>query len=152
MVVMTNKKYSIILNKKLKQMPSGIAMNVVAHIGAQLGTINPEIKGTALPDISGDLHSGIPIYPNAILYTKGIHLKKLFKETLLKKEIILIDYPEGGSNTADDEEFCKFISNQKEEDIEYWGIALYGDTEIVNNMTKKCNFWKYNFEQDRRRQ
>jgi hypothetical protein len=148
---MTNKKYSIILNKKLKEMPSGIAMNAIAHIGAQLGAIAPEIKGTSLHDASGDFHLGIPIYGNAILSAKGVHLKKLFKEALSKNNIILIDYPEGSSNTKDDDEFCKFISDKKDEDIEYWGIALYGDTELVNDMTKKCNFWNYNFEQVRQR-
>lgn len=132
-------------------MSSGIAMNAIAHTCAQLGTIVPALQGTAISDASGSIHAGVPIFANTILYAKSCQMSALFKKAISDKTLTVVDYPKEGYYTVDDNQFCEAISKKTCEDIEYWAIAIYGDTEKIMPITKKCSLWSTPFEQDRRR-
>jgi len=143
---MTSKKYSIVLNKNLRLKSSGITLNTVAHICAQLGTLAPELKGATVTDTSGLEHSGIPIHPNAVLYAKEGQLRNLVENAIRAEGLIVVDYPKEGFETETDAQFCEAISQQGHNEIVYWGVAIYGDTEKVNSLTKKFSLWNYPYQ------
>ena len=55
--------------------------------------------------------------------------------------IIVADYPKEMLETRTDEELVEAISIKDEENMEYMGAILYGNTEEVNQITGRFQLW-----------
>lgn len=133
-----NKKICVILSESL---PIDVALNTIAHLMASFGYYAKNIIGQDIKDKSGNLHKGIPVYPNVILKAKEKQIKGIL-ETARKEEVFYIDYPEEGHTTYTDAEFTEKVSQHTEDTIKYIAIVLFGDKEKVSELTKKLSLWK----------
>jgi len=135
-----NKRIVIILDKSA---PVGMVLNGACHIAAQLGALEPDIKGSSIQDASGITHLGVPNCPNIILRSDRKGIKKvILKARALEKQPVIIDFPEEGFITSTDKEFCDAVNKKNNEDFSYIGVLLYGSETQLKKLTKSLSLYK----------
>ena len=122
----------------------GIAMNVLGHLALSIGAYGGnELMGRAqLIDASGVAHVGISRYPVIVTKAKPTLLRRLVTEARQESAVLVVDYPEQMLETGHDDELNTAIFEVKEEDINYLGAVVYGDSEVVGKLTKRFSLWK----------
>jgi hypothetical protein len=123
----------------------GIALNVIGHLAISIGAHSDEdIMGRArLVDASGVLHVGISKYPVIVTKVKPGRLRRLIEEARQHSDkILMVDYPEQMLTTGHDDELANTLSDAKEDEINYLGAMLYGQSEIINELTGKFTLWR----------
>ena len=123
---------------------TGVAFNVIGHLAISIGAYaEADLMGRSkLFDASGISHLGISKYPFIITKVKPSKLRRLIQDARQHSDIILADYPEQMLTTGHDDELATVISTVKEEDINYLGAILYGNTEIITELTGKFTLWR----------
>lgn len=134
---MTNKfenKLVAVLNKSAE---SGKTINALAHMcigfGAHLGT--DPLQLINYQDADGNDHSLISKMPFIILQASSNKIRKLRAETITKN-IQYVDFTDTmtvGNYTEQLERTAK----TKEENLIYYGIILFGNWNVVSELTKK---------------
>lgn len=132
-------KLVAVLNKEL---PSGIALNALAHmtlgLGAKVG-VDP-LRLDLYKDKNGLEYPNISQMPFIILRGKSSEIKKLVHE-LRENEIvhgIFINTMTGGTYIEQLENTTKFTSDE----FVFYGCVAFGDAERLNAMTKRFSLWK----------
>ena len=54
----------------------------------------------------------------------------------------MVDYPREMLETRTDEELVIALNQKENEQLEYLGAVIYGNTEDVNEITGKFQLWK----------
>ena len=135
------KKLVAILNEKIGV---GVVMNVLDHMAVGLGASvenKDELRLIDYVDADGNSHANISELPFIILKAKDPnHLRELRKE-LIKRNVYFVDFPDfiKSIGTFESPEKSKQF---KEENIEYYGIAIFGDWDIVTELTRKFSLWR----------
>lgn len=138
MVPFTNKLVAV-LNKSLEP---GKAMNALAHMCIGLGAVIGEknLRLTNYHDLDCGLHPYISEIPFIILSEKPNKIRKI-REDALTNNILFNDFTDTMTIGTYQEQLLK-TSHTKEEDLIYYGIVLFGNWEVVTNLTKKCSLWR----------
>lgn len=120
-----------------------IAMNVIGHLAISIGKYSDnDIMGKKeLIDNSGISHLGISKFPFIVTKVKASKLKNAINMARKNSNIIVADYPKEMLETRTDEELVEAISIKDEENMEYMGAILYGNTEEVNQITGRFQLW-----------
>ena len=120
-----------------------IAMNVIGHLAISIGKYSDnDIMGKKeLIDNSGISHLGISKFPFIVTKVKASKLKNAINMARKNPNIIVADYPKEMLETRIDEELVEAISIKDEENMEYMGAILYGNTEEVNQITGRFQLW-----------
>ncbi len=120
-----------------------IAMNVIGHLAISIGKYSDnDIMGKKeLIDNSGISHLGISKFPFIVTKVKASKLKNAINMARKNPNIIVADYPKEMLETRTDEELVEAISIKDEENMEYMGAILYGNTEEVNQITGRFQLW-----------
>ena len=120
-----------------------IAMNVIGHLAISIGKYSDnDIMGKKeLIDNSGISHLGISKFPFIVTKVKDSKLKNAINMARKNPNIIVADYPKEMLETRTDEELVEAISIKDEENMEYMGAILYGNTEEVNQITGRFQLW-----------
>ncbi len=58
--------------------------------------------------------------------------------------LLVADYPRDMLETRTDEELIESITNKSNDELEYLGAIIYGNTNDVNEITGKFQLWKIN--------
>jgi hypothetical protein len=121
----------------------GVALNIIGHLAISLGAYaERDILGRAvLPDASGTFHVGISKYPVIITKVKSNRLKRLIQDARKLEGVFLVDYPEQMLTTGHDDELANALSLVEETNINYLGAMLYGESDIINQLTGKFTLW-----------
>ena len=121
-----------------------IAMNVIGHLAISIGKYSDnDIMGKKeLIDNSGISHLGISKFPFIVTKVKASKLKNAINMARKNPNIIVADYPKEMLETRTDEELVEAISIKDEENMEYMGAILYGNTEEVNQITGRFQLWR----------
>ena len=121
-----------------------IALNIMGHLGVSVGAYaDKEIMGQAnIKDKSGITHVGISKYPFIITKVKMGKLKQTIETAKQNPNILVIDYPREMLTTGHDDELVKAIGEKEEKDMEYLGAVLYGDSNVINELTGKFSLWR----------
>jgi hypothetical protein len=135
-----SRRFSIIVRSDLE--PWQI-MNTVSHIAAKLGRAAQEFEtGPAFIAKDGFTIPRNSQYPIIVFAAKGSDaIRSLVKETqeLSLPHLVfireMIDF-------TDDEELQAALAVKNESDIEYLGIGVFGENEILKRLTKKFSLWK----------
>lgn len=134
------KKLVAVLNEKIE---TGRAMNALAHMAVGLGASIMEKSDLRLQDYT-DANSGkhpqISDLPFIILKGGSGQIRNL-RKAAIQHNITYTDF----ANTMIEGTYVEQherTSNTKEEELEYFGICLFGDWETVSMMTKKFSLWK----------
>ena len=123
-----------------------VALNIVGHLSISIGKYsNEEIMGSPIiKDSSNVSHLGISRFPFIITKVKPQKLKMAIEKAKNTPNLLVADYPREMLETRTDEELVGAISCKKNEELEYLGAIIYGDTNLVNEITGKFQLWKNN--------
>lgn len=132
-------KLVAIINKEL---PSGVALNALAHMAIGLGTTlnSSQLHLDNYQDKDGNLYPNISGMPFIILRAKSGEIRKIVKAATdagIARGVFLNTmtggtYQEQLANTA----------QTPEEQLIYYGCVLFGPFEQVHELTKKLSLWR----------
>lgn len=121
-----------------------VALNVIGHLAISIGKYSgKELMGQErIKDASGEFHLGISRFPFIVTKVKQSKLKQTIALAKQNQNILVADYPKEMLETKTDEELVNAIRLKKEEDIQYYGAVLYGNTKDINEITGKFSLWR----------
>lgn len=121
-----------------------IALNVIGHLAVAIGKYSDnEIMGEPrLIDKSGIAHLGISKFPFIITKVKPGKLKSAINMARNNSNLLVADYPRDMLDTRTDEELVSSIRKKENDELEYLGAIIYGNTKDVNEITGKFQLWR----------
>ncbi len=134
-------KLVAVLNEKIE---TGIAMNALAHMIVGLGASvekKEELRLTDYADADGNSHANISEIPFMVLKARNSNQLRQLRQGLIQNKIKFVDF----TNTMTVGTYQEQIERSrqtKEEALEYYGIAIFGDWNIVSELTKKFSLLK----------
>jgi hypothetical protein len=139
---LTTHKFVVLLNKKIL---TGSAMNASAHMAAVLVAQANEsdrenMKFIDYIDADGNQHpsSGLSLI---VLQADNSNKIRHARQAAKEKGIIFTDFFESmtGQTYAEQLERTK---NLKENDLEYFGLCMFGRKQEIDDITRKFSLWK----------
>lgn len=123
---------------------ASVALNVIGHLAISIGKYsNSDIMGKPIiTDKSGINHLGISKFPFIITKVKPGKLKLAIEKAKSNPNLLVADYPKDMLETRTDEELVVSINSKENEQLEYLGAIIYGDSKEVNEITGKFQLWK----------
>ena len=129
-----NDKCVMVIDENL---PLGIIANTAAVLGITLGKQHEEILGPDVLDGTKNNHLGITAIPVPIL--KGsVQIIKELRSRLYTEEfqqLTVVDFSDVAQSCNDYEDFTEKIGRTEEENLQYFGIAMYGNKKQVHQLT-----------------
>ena len=121
-----------------------IALNVIGHLAISIGKYSDnDIMGKpVITDKSNINHMGISQFPFIVTKVKASKLRNAIDLAKKNPDLLVADYPKDMLDTRTDEELVNSISNKENEQLEYLGAIIYGNTEDVNEITGKFQLWR----------
>lgn len=122
----------------------GIIMNALAHMALGLGASVEDKSGFRFVDYTdgdGNSHANISELPFIILKTKNPEELKELRKVLISRNVRFVDFP-GFINSIGTFENPEKSRQFKGEGVEYYGIVMYGDWDIVTELTRKFSLWR----------
>lgn len=121
-----------------------IALNVIGHLAIAIGKYsNSEIMGKPIiTDKSGINHVGISQFPFIVTKVKTTKLKSAIDKAKENSNLLIVDYPKDMLETRTDNDLVKSIESKENNELEYLGAIIYGNTDDVNEITGKFQLWK----------
>ncbi len=123
---------------------ASIALNVIGHLAIAIGKYSDnEIMGQpTITDKSNISHLGISQFPFIVTKVKAGKLRTAIDKAKANPNLLVADYPKDMLDTRTDDELVASISNKENEQLEYLGAIIYGNTDDVNEITGKFQLWK----------
>lgn len=123
---------------------ASVALNVIGHLAIAIGKYSDsEIMGKPMiTDKSNINHLGISQFPFIVTKVKAGKLRTAIDKAKANPNLLVADYPKNMLDTRTDDELVASISNKKNEQLEYLGAIIYGNTADVNEITGKFQLWK----------
>ncbi len=120
------------------------ALNVIGHLAVSIGKYSDnEIMGKPLiSDKSNVNHLGISRFPFIITKVKAGKLRNAIDKAKENPNLLVADYPRDMLETRTDEELVESITSKSNDELEYLGAIIYGNTNDVNEITGKFQLWK----------
>ncbi len=120
-----------------KSLPIGIITNTAAILGITLGKFIPAAIGPDIYDEDGCKHTGIIKLPVPILSASSQSIK-ILREKLYQPDfcdLTTVDFSDVAQSCKDYSEFAHKMFHSSQEDLQYFGIAIYGPKKKVNKLT-----------------
>lgn len=133
-------KLVAVVNKNLEV---GRAMNALAHLAVGLGgsaPIRDELRLKDYADADGGKHPQISDIPFIILQGGSGQIRNL-RKAAIENHLHFTDF----TNTMIQDTYIEQHERTRtthEENLDYFGICLFGDWELVSELTKKFSLWK----------
>ncbi len=119
-----------------EQLPVGLVANTAAILGITLGTKQDALIGADLRDSTGQQHLGITTIPIPILKASKEEIRNLRTLAAAEEpEIMIVDFSSAAQSSRTYEEYAEKLAQSDAEQIDYLGIALYGDNKKVKKLT-----------------
>ena len=132
-------KIVAVLNKTVEP---GRAMNALGHmsisLGAQIGVQNLELVD--YHDCDDNLHPQISKMPFMVLCANSNKIRNC-RQQAKEHSIQYVDFIDTMTIGTWQEQVAK-TQQTKDEDLNYFGIVLFGPWDIVTEMTRKFSLWK----------
>jgi hypothetical protein len=116
-----------------KDLPLGVIANTAAVLTLSLGKAHPELVGKNITNRDGGEHLGITQIPIPILAGSNDEIKIIRDK--LQLVTTLVDFSNVAKGTKNYEEYSRAIAETGAKDIEYLGIAVYGDKKVIAKHT-----------------
>lgn len=134
-------KFVAVLNKKI---PVGSLMNALGHMAAGLvGSYPniPEMRFDSYFDQNGGDHKSISDHPFIILSADNSNQLRTLRNSLKESGIHFVDFTSTMTvgTYAEQRERTKATP---EEQLEYYGVCMFGKKDIIAPLTKKFSLWK----------
>ena len=134
-------KFVAVLNKKI---PIGILMNALGHMAAGLvGAYSDKaaMRFDTYIDRDGGRHNSISDNPFIILAADNSNQIRSLRSELIAQGVHFVDF----TNTMTVGTYAeqKMRTQQTpENELEYYGICLFGQIAQINTLTKKFSLWR----------
>ena len=135
-----SKRFIAILNKKIEV---GRLMNALGHMTAGLAGGNNLTEDMCLlqyEDKNGGKHPNISHFPFIVLKADNSNKIRRVRNEAMARGIPFTDFT-STMIIGTSEEQVNATKNINEEDLEYYGICLFGDTEILREFTKNFSLF-----------
>lgn len=135
-----SKKITIVVRKDLEMWQ---VLNAVAHISAYFGNQLKEDFDTGEFFITKDgmSHPRNSQYPIVVLSADSKELHPFIQE-LRTRGLKSINFVCDMIETSDDAELEERIGSQDDAKLDYVGVGIFGDKDILKELTKKFRLWK----------
>ncbi|MDW9178597.1 DUF2000 domain-containing protein [Legionella pneumophila] len=132
-------KLVAVLNRRIE--PSKV-MNALAHMCIGLGSVigTEALRLTDYRDANGGSHPYISEIPFIILCENSNKIRKL-RQDALAKNILFNDFTDT-MTVGTYQEQIERTAQVKDNELDYYGIVLFGDWEVVTELTRKCSLWR----------
>lgn len=119
------------------ELPIGLICNTAAVLSLTIGKKVEGIIGPDVVDGSGQVHTGITTIPLPVLKSTRKELQELKQKTASEEfqDVLVVDFSNAAQTTKTYEEYTDKIAAYTKENLEYLGIALYGDRKKINKLT-----------------
>lgn len=134
-------KFVAVLNKKT---PPGSLMNALGHMAAGLVGSYPDIPGMrfcSYIDKDGGDHKSISDQPFIILSADNSNQIRTLRNALKDAGIHFVDFT-STMTVGTYEEQKERTKNTPELELEYYGLCMFGDKNILAPLTKKFSLWR----------
>ncbi|EKD67588.1 MAG: hypothetical protein ACD_48C00324G0002 [uncultured bacterium] len=134
-------RFVAILNKKIEH---GKLMNALGHMIAGLaggsGKAN-EMYFLQYKDKDNGIHPNISHFPFIVLAADNSNQIRTVRKEVITRNIPFTDFT-NTMTVGTSQKQLDATAASKEEDLEYYGICLFGETEIIREFTKKFSLFK----------
>lgn len=123
---------------------ASVALNVIGHLSIAIGKYSDnEIMGkSVIHDKSNVEHLGISRFPFIVTKVKAGKLKSAIDKAKGNPNLLVADYPRDMLETRTDEELIASMNGKENDQLEYLGAIIYGNTKDVDEITGKFQLWK----------
>lgn len=134
-------KFVAVLNKKI---PVGGLMNTLGHMAAGLAGSYPnlpEMRFDSYFDQNGGNHKSISDHPFIILSADNSNQLRTLRQALIGNGVHFVDFTSTmtvGTYTEQKER----TKNTPEDQLEYYGVCMFGNKITVSQLTKKFSLWR----------
>ncbi|HAT1129894.1 TPA: DUF2000 domain-containing protein [Legionella pneumophila] len=132
-------KLVAVLNKRIEP---GKVMNALAHMCIGLGAVigEKELRLTNYRDADGGSHPYISEIPFIILCENSNKIRTL-RQNALAKNVLFNDFTDT-MTVGTYQEQIERTAQVNDSDLIYYGIVLFGDWDVVTELTRKCSLWR----------
>ena len=134
------KRFVAVLNKKVE---IGKLMNALGHMSAGLvgGTKNKEdMCFLQYQDKDGGIHPNISHFPFIVLKADNSNQIRTVRNEIINRGIKFSDFT-STMTVGTSEQQQEKTKETKEEELEYWGICMFGDTDELKEFTGKFSLF-----------
>lgn len=138
----TTHKFVVVLNKKIEP---GVALNAAAHMAACLAARASEDDRKDMffvdySDADGGTH---PVSGLSLIVLRADNSNKIrqAREAALERKVLCVDFLESMTKDTYVEQMER-TKKLREQELEYWGLCLFGKKEDLNAITGKFSLWK----------
>jgi Protein of unknown function (DUF2000) len=136
----TSNQFVCVLNKKVEV---GRALNALGHMSVGLGSLfddKEQLRFQDYIDKDNTVHPGISDNPFIVLKAKNSNQIRTLRNALLEKQIKFTDF----TDTMIEGTFVEQHSRTQEtaeEDLEYFGICFFMNSQESRELTKKFSLY-----------
>lgn len=134
------KRFVAVLNKKID---TGKLMNALGHMTAGLAGgfgKGEEMTFLEYKDKDGGIHPHISHFPFIVLRADNSSQIRTIRNEAIKRGIIFTDFT-STMTVGTSAEQVERTGNTNEAELEYYGICLFGETEILREFTGKFSLF-----------
>lgn len=135
-----SKKAVIVVRRDLE---SWQITNTIAHCAAYIGNkLRGQFDtGEFFTTKDGVAHPRNSQYPIIVLEGTQEELRALSTEARTRS-LLHLDFFREMIETTDDTELQGWLDNKEDKDLEYMGVGVFGDKEVLKQITGKFKLWK----------
>ena len=136
---MTNFKFSAVLNKKIEP---GKAMNALAHMTAGLVGSYQNLDDMEIINYE-DKERGKHVaskHPFIILAAKNSNKLRTLRQNAIERNVHFVSFTDAMTIGTWEDQVTK-SKETMEEKLEYYGVCLFGEKAIIEELTKQFSLW-----------
>lgn len=136
----TQYRFVAILNKKIE---TGKLMNALGHMTAGLSgkVCKDDMCFLEYVDGDGSKHQGISHFPFIVLSADNSNKIRTVRKEALAREIFFTDFT-NTMTVGTSQQQLDATKETKEGNLEYYGICLFGKTDILKEFTGKFSLFR----------
>jgi len=134
-------RFIAVLNKKIEP---GRLMNALGHMTAGLAggsAKSSDMSFLEYKDKDGGTHPTISHFPFIILSADNSNQIRIVRKEALARGVLHVDFT-STMTVGTSEEQVTATANTREEELEYFGICLFGQTVVLREFTKKFSLFR----------
>ncbi len=133
-------RFVAVLNKKV---PVGNLMNAIGHMTAGLAgkVCQLDMQYLEYQDKDGGRHPGISHFPFIVLGADNSNKIRTARKAAIARDIPFTDFT-STMTIGSSQQQLDLTEASSEADLEYYGICLFGKTEVLKEFTGKFSIFK----------
>lgn len=138
----TTHKFVIVLNKKVELGP---ALNACAHMAATLvaradDDTRKHMSFVDYEDADGGIHP-VSALSLVVLSAKNSNQIRTARLEAINTGLPYVDFTESMTKDTFVEQMAR-TKELREEELDYWGLCIFGRKELIDPITKKFSLWR----------